>query len=79
MFQKRDQFGLQILSSELCKLSSFSNTSVQSIAQLWREGTITNFELVFVAELNRFYIFLYKLMLFKLQGEFYSELLELNL
>lgn len=46
VFQKRDQFGWQILSSSLCKLTEFSSRSAQSAAQLWREGTITNFELV---------------------------------
>uniref|UniRef100_A0A0R3RRK8 Putative neurobeachin homolog n=1 Tax=Elaeophora elaphi TaxID=1147741 RepID=A0A0R3RRK8_9BILA len=59
---KRDQFGLQILSSELCKLSSFSNVSVQSATQLWREGTITNFE--YLMQLN------------KLAGRSYNDLMQ---
>ncbi|EJD76568.1 beige/BEACH domain-containing protein [Loa loa] len=59
---KRDQFGLQILSSELCKLSDFSDVSVQSTAQLWREGTITNFE--YLMHLN------------KLAGRSYNDLMQ---
>ncbi|CAG9531538.1 unnamed protein product [Cercopithifilaria johnstoni] len=49
--EKRDKFGWQILSSSLCKLSDFSDVSVQSAAQLWREGTITNFE--YLMQLNK--------------------------
>ncbi|VDK72163.1 unnamed protein product [Litomosoides sigmodontis] len=59
---KRDQFGWQILSSNLCKLSDFSDVSVQSIAQLWREGTITNFE--YLMQLN------------KLAGRSYNDLMQ---
>ncbi|EJW78176.1 hypothetical protein WUBG_10915 [Wuchereria bancrofti] len=59
---KRDQFGLQILSSDLCKLSSFSNVSVQSALQLWREGAITNFE--YLMQLN------------KLAGRSYNDLMQ---
>ncbi|KAM3728768.1 Lysosomal-trafficking regulator [Dirofilaria immitis] len=59
---KRDQFALQILSSKLCKLSNFSNTSIQSATQLWREGTITNFE--YLMQLN------------KLAGRSYNDLMQ---
>ncbi|VBB25785.1 unnamed protein product [Acanthocheilonema viteae] len=59
---KRDQFGWQILSSNFCKLSDFSNVSVQSAAQLWREGTITNFE--YLMQLN------------KLAGRSYNDLMQ---
>ncbi|VDK63343.1 unnamed protein product [Onchocerca ochengi] len=59
---KRDQFASQILSSTLCKLSSFSNVSVQSTTQLWREGTVTNFE--YLMQLN------------KLAGRSYNDLMQ---